>query len=183
MALSFLAPRQLSTNVLFRFQWRQSRCPQVITSPQDSFLRRNGLGLSLLILTVCSFGGQLLTGHAVYNRELIEYGQLPLSLFAYLTTGHLVSATFENWESEFLQMGMYVLLTVWLRQKGSAESRPMSPSQEHERIEQGQKPCARAAGGKRCTGNRSPSRSLHSSPCRSRCIWRAAGGENWPSVQ
>lgn len=40
------------------------------------------------------------------------------------------SATFENWESEFLQMGVYVLLTVWLRQKGSAESRPMDKSEE-----------------------------------------------------
>ena len=65
----------------------------------------------------------------------------------YLRSGHFVSATFENWESEFLQMGMYVLLTVSLRQKGSAESRPMKKSQEKERIEQGTKPWPTRAGG------------------------------------
>ena len=41
----------------------------------------------------------------------------------YLTTGHFVEATFENWESEFLQMAAFVLLTAVLVQKGSAESK------------------------------------------------------------
>jgi hypothetical protein len=40
-------------------------------------------------------------------------------------TGQFIEATFENWESEFLQMGMYVILTVFLFQKGSSESKPM----------------------------------------------------------
>jgi hypothetical protein len=44
----------------------------------------------------------------------------------YLTTGDFVEATFENWESEFLQMGMYVVLTAFLYQKGSSESKPMN---------------------------------------------------------
>jgi hypothetical protein len=43
----------------------------------------------------------------------------------YLGTGSFLEATFENWESEFLQMGMYVILTVFLFQKGSSESKPM----------------------------------------------------------
>jgi Domain of unknown function (DUF6766) len=43
----------------------------------------------------------------------------------YLATGHFVEATFENWESEFLQMASYVLLTIWLIQKGSSESKPL----------------------------------------------------------
>lgn len=115
--------------------------------PKNSFLGRNGLSLALLVFFVFTYAGQVLTGRAVYNRELLEYGQLPLGLVAYLTSGHVVSATFENWESEFLQMGMYVLLSVWLRQKGSAESRPMSPSQEDERIEKGPKPWPVRAGG------------------------------------
>jgi hypothetical protein len=44
---------------------------------------------------------------------------------SYLTSGHFWQATFENWESEFLQMFLYVLLTVWLRQWGSSESKPL----------------------------------------------------------
>jgi hypothetical protein len=49
-----------------------------------------------------------------------------VSVLTYLTTGDFVEATFENWESEFLQMGMYVVLTAFLYQKGSSESKPMS---------------------------------------------------------
>jgi len=51
-----------------------------------------------------------------------------VTLARYLHSGHFLSATFENWESEFLQMGMYVLLTVGLRQRGSAESRKLEPA-------------------------------------------------------
>jgi hypothetical protein len=53
----------------------------------------------------------------------------------YLTSGHFIEAIFENWESEFLQMGLFILLTVFLRQKGSAESNPM-PEEEQEEGEE-----------------------------------------------
>ena len=48
-----------------------------------------------------------------------------MTVLQYLGTGAFLEATFENWESEFLQMGMYVILTVFLFQKGSSESKPM----------------------------------------------------------
>jgi len=90
------------------------------------FGRNNGL------LLVCFFGfflvflvGQALTGQRTYNAEQQEHGEQPVDLVEYLGEGHFIEATFENWESEFLQMGAYVLLTVWLRQRGSAESKPM----------------------------------------------------------
>jgi len=118
-----------------------------MAKPQESFWRRNGLSLVLIALMALSLTGQIVMGQQVYNRELLEHGALPLSLWVYLHSGHFISATFENWESEFLQMGMYVLLTVSLRQKGSAESRPMSPSQEHERVERGPVPWPVRAGG------------------------------------
>ena len=112
-----------------------------------NFLRRNGLSLVLLALLSSSLLGQIVTGLNVYNQELAESGAPPLAWGEYLQSGHFISATFENWESEFLQMAMYVLLTVSLRQKGSAESRPMKKSQEKERIEQGAKPWPVRAGG------------------------------------
>ncbi len=118
-----------------------------MSRPEAGFLRNNGLSLVLLLCVAVPLAGQVLTGHAVYNQELLRDGGLPITLGAYLTSGHLVSAIFENWESEFLQMGMYVLLTVSLRQRGSAESRPMSPEQEQERIEPGPKPWPVRAGG------------------------------------
>jgi uncharacterized protein DUF6766 len=113
----------------------------------DSFFRRNGLSIVVLALMLASLAGQVVTGRLVYNQEREEHGLSAISLGQYLTSGHFVAATFENWESEFLQMGMYVLLSVSLRQKGSAESRPMNHAQEKERIEKGPKPWPLRAGG------------------------------------
>ncbi|RZA33598.1 MAG: hypothetical protein EOP92_20045 [Lysobacteraceae bacterium] len=109
--------------------------------------RRNALSIVVILLMLATLAGQIVAGRQVYNEELRKEGAPALSLSEYVTSGHFVSATFENWESEFLQMGMYVLLTVSLRQKGSAESRPLDPANEEERIEKGRKPWPVRAGG------------------------------------
>lgn len=95
-----------------------------------SFLKRNGLSIAVLLMMLASWLGQAATGHAAHNEELREHGQAAMGFLAYLAGGDFWAATFENWESEFLQMGVYVLLTVWLRQKGSAESRPFEGEEE-----------------------------------------------------
>jgi hypothetical protein len=77
------------------------------------------------------------TGYDVYNEELREHGDAVIGFLTYLTSGHFLEATFENWESEFLQMGMFVLLTVKLYQKGSSESKERGkkhPSDEDPRL-------------------------------------------------
>ena len=86
-------------------------------------LRNNGLTVVLLILFALSLLGQSLTGERVYNADQRDHGQPTVTFVNYLLTGHFVEAVFENWESEFLQMGLYVLLTAYLFQKGSAESK------------------------------------------------------------
>src|SRR6218665_3942338 len=116
-------------------------------SAEYSFWKRNGLSLVLAALFLAFWVGQILTGQAAFNEERVMDGLPPLGLLAYVTSGHAISATFENWESEFLQMGMYVLLTVWLRQRGSAESRPLDPAEEHEEIKAGPKPWPLRVGG------------------------------------
>ena len=88
-----------------------------------TFLRDNGLTLVLLAMFLSSIAGMLLTGRATYNEELAEHGAPALDLLSYLQSGDFLSALFENWESEFLQMAVYVLLTAMLFQRGSAESR------------------------------------------------------------
>lgn len=93
-------------------------------------LRENGLTLVLLSLSAATLGGQILTGRVVHNDELQRQGQPALGLLDYLGSGHFIEALFENWESEFLQMGCFVLLTVWLRQKGSPESNPLDDEGE-----------------------------------------------------
>ncbi len=66
---------------------------------------------------------QSLTGWRERNNDARTHHAAEISYPRYLTTGHFYETTFENWESEFLQMGAFVLLTVFLIQKGSAESK------------------------------------------------------------
>ncbi len=114
---------------------------------RTSFFHRNGLSLVLLGLFLVFLIGQTWSGWITCNEELAAKGGAALTLGRYLGSGHFVSATFENWESEFLQMGMYVLLTVGLRQKGSAESRPLDPAEEKERVDPGTTPWPVRRGG------------------------------------
>jgi hypothetical protein len=88
-------------------------------------LRENGLSIVLFGLFAVFLVGQSLTGWRSYNAEQREHHEPAVGLGTYLTTGHFVEATFENWESEFLQMGMYVVLTAFLFQRGSSESKPI----------------------------------------------------------
>ena len=86
-------------------------------------LRDNGLTIVLVLATVATIIGMVIAGHSVYSDQLSQHGQVPISFLAYLTSGHFLSALFENWESEFLQMSAYVVLTAFLFQRGSAESK------------------------------------------------------------
>ena len=70
------------------------------------FLRNNGLSLVFLLLFVIALTGQLFSGHEDNNKERKEQGQRPLSVSEYIYSGHFIQATFENWESEFLQMAL-----------------------------------------------------------------------------
>jgi hypothetical protein len=87
------------------------------------FLFENGLALAAGALFLVSFAGQILTGHSVYNQEQLEHASAVIGLGEYLRSGHFLEATAENWESEFLQMALFVVLTVFLYQRGSSESK------------------------------------------------------------
>jgi len=77
----------------------------------------------LMAMFLLFLGGQFLTGHAEYNASQLEHGKAPVNVASYFATGHWWESVFENWESEFLQMAVFVLLTTVLVQKGSPESR------------------------------------------------------------
>lgn len=97
------------------------------------FFRNNGLSVVMLLLFLFSLLGQSITGYHEYNQDQQEHGQSTVTYAEYHTTGHFVEGVFENWESEFLQMAAYVLLTAYLFQKGSAESKdPDKPSPQDE---------------------------------------------------
>jgi hypothetical protein len=85
----------------------------------------NGLSLVMFAAFLIFIVLQSIFGWHVHNEELTQAGQATLGYWHYLGTGHFGEAVFENWESEFLQMGFYVLLTAYLVQRGSPESKPV----------------------------------------------------------
>ena len=87
--------------------------------------KEHGLLLANIGLFLVFFCGMVISGASDYSEDQLAHGGQAVSIAEYLGTGAFLEATFENWESEFLQMGMYVILTVFLFQKGSSESKPM----------------------------------------------------------
>ena len=87
------------------------------------FLRDNGLSVTLFLLFAVSLIGQAVTGWRAHLEELRLHEMPETGFLAYLASGHFISAVFENWESEFLQMAAYVVLTIFLYQKGASESK------------------------------------------------------------
>lgn len=100
------------------------------------FLKDNGLSVALFVLFLVSLVGQAVAGWRTHLEELSLHDRPEIGFLTYLTSGHFISAVFENWESEFLQMVVYVLLTVFLVQKGSSESKkPDEANPEEEKPE------------------------------------------------
>jgi hypothetical protein len=89
------------------------------------WVKDHGLLLANIALFLIFFGGKIISGAQSYSEDQLDHGEQAVTVIEYLGTGQFLEATFENWESEFLQMGMYVILTVFLFQKGSSESKPL----------------------------------------------------------
>jgi len=88
-----------------------------------SFIYRNSLSLVFLLLMLLSLAGQIYTGWKEHNDFLRDYKAAEQSIGEYLLSGHFLQATFENCESEFFQMALFVIFTIFLRQQGSSESK------------------------------------------------------------
>ena len=102
----------------------------MVNKSKNSFLYTNSLSIAFLVLAVITIIAQTLTGLSQYNSFLSEHHQAMVSILQYFRSGHFIEATFENWESEFLQMALFVWLTVFLRQKGSSESKKLSGKED-----------------------------------------------------
>jgi hypothetical protein len=87
------------------------------------WIRDRALTLVLMAMFLLFLAGQVVTGFWEFNDTRTAHGREPIVMGEYFETGHLWEALFENWESEFLQMAVFILLTTVLVQKGSPESR------------------------------------------------------------
>ena len=153
------------------------------------WLRDHGLSVVIFIAFLSFMAAQIWTGRLQHNEELREHGELALTLPEYLASGHFREATAENWESEFLRMAAYVLLTVGLYQKGSSESKDPDKREPVDRDprnvrgkarEEAPGPYARGAGSSRFTNIRFRSRSSLSFWCRSGCTQPAGRVHTMP---
>lgn len=98
-----------------------------------TFIRNNALSLAFLLLFLLSLVGQVHFGLQEYRKEMAEESGPAITLGKYLSSGHFLQSTFENWESEFLQMALFVVLTIFLQQKGSSESKDFDKEEEVDR--------------------------------------------------
>jgi len=97
------------------------------------WIRDNSLTLALMALFVLSVIGQAWSGWLAEIEEQSRHGEAVPALFDYIAGGQFLSALFENWESEFLQMWAFVMLTAYLIQKGSPESKKIDEENPQDR--------------------------------------------------
>jgi len=89
------------------------------------FLRDNGMSIAFLGLFLAAVIGQAIAGHADFNHTAQGHGDPTISLGRYVLSSDFGSAVMENWQSEYLQFTLFILLTVWLLQRGSPESKEL----------------------------------------------------------
>ncbi|MEO3811499.1 DUF6766 family protein [Sphaerisporangium sp. B11E5] len=87
------------------------------------FLRDNALSLFFLVIFVLALAGQSFAGNADYNARQVAAGGAPISWPAYVTSSDFAVDVAENWQSEYLQFLLFIMVTVWLVQRGSPESK------------------------------------------------------------
>jgi uncharacterized protein DUF6766 len=87
------------------------------------FLRDNGLSLFFGTIFLLALFGQAVSGLARYNQDQLSSGADRVSFWAYVTSSSFAVDVAENWQSEYLQFFLMIVVTVWLVQRGSTESK------------------------------------------------------------
>jgi Domain of unknown function (DUF6766) len=89
------------------------------------FVKQNSLSIVFLVLFLAALAGQAIAGHADFNEQALRHGDPEMSLSRYVVSSEFAVDVMENWQSEYLQFTLLVLLTVWLLQRGSPESKEL----------------------------------------------------------
>jgi hypothetical protein len=96
-------------------------------------LYSHSLTLTFLLMFFVSFLFHAAGGARAYSQERLEHGEPPLGMLGFMATYDFWFQSMQNWQSEFLAIAMMVILSVFLRQKGSPESKPVdAPHWENE---------------------------------------------------
>jgi hypothetical protein len=89
------------------------------------FVRDNRMSIVFMLLFLAALAGQAIAGHADFNDVARSHGDPTISLGRYVLSSDFGAAVMENWQSEYLQFTLFILLTVWLVQRGSPESKEL----------------------------------------------------------
>ena len=88
-------------------------------------LYENSLVIVMATIWVLTWFAQLVTGRVDYNAEQFDHHEAALSLWQYAGTSDFWDRTLQNWQSEFLAIASMVVFSIWLRQRGSTQSKPV----------------------------------------------------------
>jgi hypothetical protein len=85
----------------------------------------NSLLLVMGTIFLLSWFGQFVTGRVAYNAEQLDHQLAPVGWMDYLSSPDFWNRTLQNWQSELLAVGSMAVLSIYLRQRGSPESKPV----------------------------------------------------------
>jgi hypothetical protein len=95
----------------------------------------NSLVIAMLAIWVACWFAQSVSGWSMYNADQLEHKEQAVSWLGYIGTASFWEDTLQNWQSEFLAVGSFAVLAIYLRQRGSPESKPVGASHESTGIE------------------------------------------------
>src|SRR4051812_39710782 len=100
-----------------------SPCAACDCPPMPNLIKNHSLSAAMFAIFAATLVGLSFTGWQNYNDDQKQHNEPKVDFIGYLKTPDFGEAVFENWESEFLQMGAYVVLTAILIERGSSESK------------------------------------------------------------
>jgi hypothetical protein len=100
-----------------------------------TFVYSNSLLIVMALIFLGAWFAQSVTGWSAHNAELLDHEQPTLSWLGYLGSANFWESTLQNWQSEFLAVGSMAIFSVYLRQRGSPESKPVGASHEATGVE------------------------------------------------
>jgi hypothetical protein len=101
------------------------------------WLFSNSLILVMTSIWIASWAGQAIAGRVAYNAQQIDNREAPINFISYLGSSDFWNRTLQNWQSEFLAVGSMAVLAVYLRQRGSPESKPVGAAHDATGVEGG----------------------------------------------
>jgi uncharacterized protein DUF6766 len=107
------------------------------TRRRYSWWYENSLVLVMMAIFLLSWAAMAVTGRVDYNAQQLDHQEAALTLWQYVGSSDFWNRTLQNWQSEFLAVGSMAALSIYLRQRGSSESKPVGAPDEQTGTETG----------------------------------------------